>query len=210
MKRYISNSSKINGSAVIRIDDGEYFNDVALGSSIGREIWDNYMQEDWESMIREAANYYAGSSVGRHHDAQKIMDRAYDEIAMQKEMEEEQAVRLASAPDYSVYVYEPLREDQQGLELNTSDVEKAVETWFKWSQSYPTCVAIEAKNGQLAMELLESCYNNVERLKQLAIQYRCPYKIDFIINAVAKAVNTGYISGFFRNLPDQVYPFALG
>lgn len=215
MKRYIR-ANTTNENNIIRINNGEYFNDVALASEIANEIYESNRIDDADTLIEEAAKYYTSEEMqeARNHDYSKIVEKAKMFLDHQIESEEAERREQESAPKYEVYGfndnYVETGHDTSYDSKVTEDPKTAIVTWFKLSQKYPTCTSIIAKNKEVAIELLEYANANEDLIRSLAAKYKCPYKVDYLVNAIREKAESGNLYGFYRNSRDQVYPFANG
>ena len=105
---------------------------------------------------------------------------------------------------YDVTAYANDYLEPTGDDKSFTDPEKALIHWFRLSKKYPTCVAI---SGYVADEkrLRDWVVNNEDKFREMYAKYKCPYKLDYLIDACKKPVS-------HRNdtYPDQMYPFCLG
>lgn len=118
--------------------------------------------------------------------------------------EEEEDDFLQKRGTYVVVAYandylEPTGEDKTFI-----DPEKAIEYWFKLSKKYPTCTLIR---GYVADEkkLRAWVVEHEDKFRELYDKYKCPYKLDYLLDACKRPVSRSY-----DKYPDQMYPFCLG
>lgn len=94
--------------------------------------------------------------------------------------------------------------------VGTNDPKKAIEAWFKLGQDAPMDTAIMSKTKADAIELNKAATE--EYLTDLHSKYRCPYKLDYLVDEAAKKVADGQ-RGFYEDkygYGDSVHPFSVG
>lgn len=86
--------------------------------------------------------------------------------------------------------------------------QKALMTWFRYSQKYPTCVAIQPETKEDGLALLEWAHHNPDQLDIWAKEYRCPYKIEWLKEQIAEQFKEKRCSMQWNY--DQLFPFCMG
>ena len=84
------------------------------------------------------------------------------------------------------------------------DPGKAIEYWFKLGKRYPTCVMITGYKKQ-EQELRQWTLDNEDKVREWAKQYKCPYKIEYILDACKKPSLRSN-----DKWSDQCHPYDLG
>ena len=86
--------------------------------------------------------------------------------------------------------------------------QKALLQWFKYSKKEPTCVCIQPKTKEDGFAVLKWANENFSKLEEWADKYKCPYKIRWMEEEIAKAVSAGTCSMQWDY--DQLFPFCMG
>lgn len=90
------------------------------------------------------------------------------------------------------------------------DPEKAIQCWFKYQKDAPMDVSIMSKTKADAIELVKAA--TPQLLTGLHAQYKCPYKLDWLISEAEKQVEDGckYFYEDSYGYGDSVHPFGVG
>lgn len=104
--------------------------------------------------------------------------------------------------------YKVVGEDYED-NVYTDDPKEAIEAWFKLGEKAPMDTAIMTKTKASAVELVKSATE--ELLTSLHSKYKCPYRLDYMIQEVQKKVADG--QKYFhelRDYGDSIHPFGVG
>ena len=189
----------------VRIKDGENFNDSALGNRISEYIYSNGLIDDADTLINEAAEYYANLDGPRSHNYNKIVKTAKDDL----EYSIQESKASAMSTNYEVYGFHENIVDT-GSDSNeetkaTNDPEEAITAWFQISQKYPLCTAICGKDKESAEELLQFAAGNADLINRLCRTYRVSYGASYLNTEIDNMLTRGYTGG-----SDQIHPFSFG
>lgn len=91
---------------------------------------------------------------------------------------------------------------------STNDPAQAIRFWFQLGQKNPTDTAITCQRREDAITLCQAA--TADLLAELYDKYRCVYKLDWLISAAAKQVQTQCPSFYESEFGDMVYPFDVG
>ncbi len=86
--------------------------------------------------------------------------------------------------------------------------EHAVLSWFRYSEKYPTCVAICPATKDDGFALLQWAEKNSSRIARLAEDHKCPYRSSWLIEQISSQVEKGECGMSWEY--DQLFPFCMG
>lgn len=119
---------------------------------------------------------------------------------------------------YVVEVFHQANEDMWNeIKYAGNDAKEAIELWAELEREYPTCVSISAPSRDIACELIDYAYNNMDWLEQICSKRKFPYKFNYIQDAIGCNHETGCVD--FQECPykdideyyrDQIHPFDMG
>lgn len=97
----------------------------------------------------------------------------------------------------------------QKIEFYINPVD-AIRCWFRYQKDAPSDVNIMARNKDDAIKLVEAATPYL--LTKLYSQYKCPYKLDWLISEAEKQVENGckYFYEDSYGYGDSVHPFGVG
>lgn len=82
-----------------------------------------------------------------------------------------------------------------------------LEFWFKWSKLFPMEVAIDTRTRADGVALLKIAKKYLDELYN---KYDCPYKYDYLKDAIDKGIATGCRDIIEGEFGDQIHPFSYG
>jgi hypothetical protein len=144
----------------------------------------------------EVNNFFA--STGREELAEMCKD-----VFLDMGIDYEAVSRNAK---YEIASFEPFGEPKFSPKW-TNDPGRAISEWFKYGSKYPSCVCICARDDKAAQELLQYVVNNEDEFIELYNSARCPYKLDYLLDACRSRANRSKLLGWPG---DQVFPFDAG
>ena len=117
---------------------------------------------------------------------------------------------IRSNSDYSEFVYNgKLYHVVGGYDsYNTNDPVAAITKWFELERSNPMDAAITAVNKGAAIDLLRAA--NPDLIEDLHVKYRCPYKLEYMLESIDRNFRNGYPHFLESEYGDQVDPFSYG
>jgi hypothetical protein len=92
--------------------------------------------------------------------------------------------------------------------METDDPKKAIEMWFRVGQKFPSCTDLMTKTKADACVLLREA--TPEYLTELYSQYKCPYKLEYLISSVQQGLSRGGGDFYASEFGDSIYPFCCG
>ena len=92
--------------------------------------------------------------------------------------------------------------------IREEEPEQTLYQWFVWGAKYPTCVSLQPQTPQDGMLLLTWANANWSKVEQWAQVHKCPYRLDWLHEQVAKAVSRGACSMQWEW--DELFPFCMG
>ena len=98
--------------------------------------------------------------------------------------------------------------DVASSSMETDDPRKAIELWFRIGQKFPSCTDLMTATKSDACKLLEEA--TPEYLTELYGKYKCPYKLDYLIDSVSSSLSRGCGSFYESEFGDSIYPFSCG
>lgn len=98
--------------------------------------------------------------------------------------------------------------DVASTDMETDNPKKAIELWFSIGQKFPMCTNIRAKTKADAIALLREA--TPEYLTELHDKYKCPYKLEFLINSVSHSLSGNCYDFYENEYGDSVSPFCCG
>ena len=119
---------------------------------------------------------------------------------------------------FVVEVFHQANEDTWNeIKYAGNDAKEAIELWAELEREYPTCVSIRAPSRDIACEIIDYAYNNMDWLEQICSKRKFPYKWAYIKEKVGVRYQTG-CEGFMdcpepdlkEYYRDQIYPFDMG
>ena len=90
----------------------------------------------------------------------------------------------------------------------TNDPYEAIKFWFQIGKKHPGDTCIMCKTKADAIEVVME--GTPEYLTELYSQYKCPYKLEYLIEECDKAFENGCRSFYENEYGDQVHPFSVG
>ena len=82
-----------------------------------------------------------------------------------------------------------------------------LEFWFKWSAKYPMEAAINTRTRADGVALLKIAKKYLDELYN---KYDCPYKYDYLKDAIDKGIANGCRDIIEGDFGDQIHPFSYG
>ena len=110
--------------------------------------------------------------------------------------------------DWSPYAGGTYRISSDRTGGSTDDPKKAIEMWFQFGEDDPMNTAISCEKKEDAIKLCKAA--TPELITALGKKYKCPYKIDWLIDEAAKKVADGqkyFLEGYYG---DTIHPFSVG
>lgn len=90
----------------------------------------------------------------------------------------------------------------------TDDPVQAITMWFKLSRRYGMNTCITTTRRTYALELLQAA--TPELLTKLHNKFKCKYKLDWLIDAVKRQLDSGARTFYENDLGDMIHPFDVG
>ena len=96
-----------------------------------------------------------------------------------------------------------------GLETkNFNNPAKAIEAWFRFQEKNPADCMIMCRTKDEAVVLCSAATE--ELLTDLYNRYKCPYKLQYLIDSAAREVQKGQPYFHEGEFGDTVHPFGVG
>ena len=95
-----------------------------------------------------------------------------------------------------------------GNPLKTKNPEEAIIKWCELSQTYPTCVSIQADSEETGIKLLKWAGLNRDKMDYYLSIYRCPYKPEWVMDQITSQINNNKTS--MQWAFDELFPFCMG
>ena len=86
----------------------------------------------------------------------------------------------------------------------------ALEYWFRMQQKNPADVSVMTRKRSDALKLVDYVANNPKIIYDLGKKFKCPYKLDYLVNESEKKAADG--CKWFREgeFGDSIHPFGVG
>lgn len=91
-----------------------------------------------------------------------------------------------------------------------TDPAKAIEQWFKLGAKHRSGTAITAKKKADAIVLVTWANENKDKITEWHAKYKCPYKLESILDGIANQVRRKCSSFYEGEFGDMVHPFDVG